>query len=236
MKGKILIADDDVKICALLTDTLKSNNYRVAVVNTTEDAWEAVISDPVHLILLDVEIPLKGGLQFCREIKAKEPYKQIPIIFLTVRDAELDKIAGLNLGADDFITKPFRPKELLARVGVVMRRYTAVRPATLAIKSDSLFIDFDRRIVQADDKDIHLTPKEFELLELLCKNRHRVLSDRYIFDNVWGSHCNSLMSTVYTHMDRLRKKLSSHGVKIKTVPGVGYRFDERVIERRDRRP
>jgi DNA-binding response OmpR family regulator len=228
MKGKILVADDDPKICALLTDILKENSFRVIVAHTTEDAWEQVIAENPQLILLDVEIPLKGGLEFCRQIKERDPFRQIPVIFLTVRDSEIDKVSGLNLGADDFITKPFRHREVIARIHVVLRRNSASRSLPTFIKSDSLFVDFGRRIVQVNNKDIHLTPKEFEILELLCKNRHRVLNDKMIFDQVWGSHCGSLLSTVYTHMDRLRKKLSQHGIKLKTIPGVGYRFDERV--------
>ncbi|OGR83642.1 MAG: hypothetical protein A2902_03110 [Elusimicrobia bacterium RIFCSPLOWO2_01_FULL_64_13] len=228
MKGKILIVDDDPKICDLLTDILRNDHFRVSTAKTTEDAWEKVLSIRPDLILLDVELPLKGGLEFCREIKEKEPTQQIPIIFVTVRDQEIDKVSGLNLGADDFITKPFRPKELIARVNVVLRRYAAMQHPTFnVVKSPILTIDFGRRVVQADQKDVHLTPKEFEILELLFKNRRRVLSDKLIFDHVWGANCNSLISTVYTHIDRLRKKLFPYGVKIKSVPGVGYRFDQR---------
>src|SRR5205807_1793350 len=118
----------------------------------------------------------------------------IPIIFLTVRDKEIDKVSALNLGADDFITKPFRPKELIARVNVVLRRYSTLQNQTMVIRSNSLLIDFNKRLVKASGKDVHLTPKEFDLLELLCKNRHRVLSDRMIFDHVWGSQCNSMLA------------------------------------------
>ena len=110
MKEKILIADDDSKIRSLLSDILRDSNLRVVEARTTEEAWEKITAEKPSLILLDVEIPLKGGLEFCRELKEKDPYQNIPVIFLTVRDSEIDKVTDLNIGADDFITKPFRPR------------------------------------------------------------------------------------------------------------------------------
>ena len=227
MKEKILIADDDPKICSVLSDTLKESGFKTVVAHTTEEAWERLVNENPNLILVDVEIPLRGGLEFCRQVKEKELYQQVPVIFLTVRDQEIDKVSALNLGADDFITKPFRSKELVASIRVVLKRYGNLWPSFI-LQSDSLFIDFDKRIVRINRKNVHLAPKEFEILKLLCKNRHKVLSDRTIFEQVWGANCDSLLSTVYTHIDRLRKKMRSQGAKVRTVPGFGYRFDERI--------
>ncbi len=227
MTPRILVVDDDTKICSLLTDILKENGFKTASAHTTEEAWEKIAQEIPSLLLLDVEVPLKGGLELCREIKQKEATQDIPIIFLTVRDQEIDKVSALNLGGDDFITKPFRPKELVARIRVVLRRYDDSKNP-LVIESSHILIDFDRRVVRIKDKDVHLTPKEFNILEFLCKNRHRVVSDRMIFEAAWGNGSGSLLSTVYTHMDRLRKKLNLYGDMVKTVPGVGYRFDERM--------
>ena len=233
MKPRILIVDDDAKICSLLGDTLVEHSFKVDTAHTTEEAWEAIATAVPDLILLDVEVPMKGGLEFCREMKGKEITQNIPIIFLTVRDQEIDKVSALNLGGDDFITKPFRPKELVARIRVVLRRF-GYNKGSQIVEKGHLAIDFSHRMVQIKEKNIHLTPKEFNVLEFLYKNRHRVVSDRMIFDSIWGSGSRSLMATVYTHIDRLRRKLIGYGLIIKTVPGVGYRFDERMEERRQK--
>ena len=226
-RPKILIVDDDATICSLLSDILKENNFKASVAHTTEEAWDKIAQDVPSLIMLDVEVPLKGGLEFCREMKMKEATLEVPIIFLTVRDQEIDKVSALNLGGDDFITKPFRSKELVARIKVVLRRYDYMR-VPLVIRSDRVLIDFDKRVLRIKGKEVHLTPKEFNILQFLCKNRHKVVSDRMIFEAAWGGGSSSLLSTVYTHMDRLRKKLNVCGDMVKTVPGVGYRFDERL--------
>src|SRR5437868_2981483 len=144
MAPKILIVDDDTKICALLSDILKETNFKIAIAHTTEEAWDRIAVDPPDLLLLDVEVPLKGGLELCRELKQKDATQDIPVIFLTVRDQEIDKVSALNLGGDDFITKPFRPKELVARIKVVLRRFTD-RRSPLVIQSQRILIDFDRR-------------------------------------------------------------------------------------------
>ena len=231
MKPKILIVDDDPKICHLLRDILHENGFKNETAHTTEEAWEFIAAGLPDMILLDVEVPMKGGLAFCREIKDKDLTRDVPIIFLTVKDQEIDKVSALNLGGDDFITKPFRPKELVARIRVVLRRYGTVRSAYI-VEKGPLLIDFSKRMIQIKDKDVHLTPKEFNILEFLYKNRHRVVSDRMIFEAVWGSGSHSLMATVYTHIDRLRKKLGPYGVLVMTVSGVGYRFDERRSDER----
>ncbi len=233
MRSKILIVDDDTKICSLLSDILREGEFETILSHTTEEAWEKIAEEAPDLILLDVEVPMKGGLEFCREIKSKELTQNIPIIFLTVRDQEIDKVSALNLGGDDFITKPFRSKELVARIKVVLRRYNAVRGASL-VQQNGLSIDFDRRVVRHKDAIVHLTPREFGLLEYLYKNRHKVMSDKAIFESLWGSSSGSSIATLYTHMDRLRKKLGVNSSIVKTIAGVGYRFDERSKERRDR--
>jgi DNA-binding response OmpR family regulator len=227
MRGKILIVDDDPKICDLLTDILVEAGFRPVTAQNTEEAWEKVVSENPNLILLDIEVPLKGGLQLCNEIKQNETFRRIPIIFLTVRAKDVDKISALNLGGDDFITKPFNQKELIARINVAFRRSETLAAGSNIIRSTAFMVDFDKRIIMVNQKEVKLTPKEFDLLKLLYVNRHRVLSDREIFQQIWGVHCNSMRSTVYTHINRLRKKLKSHADKIQTIPGTGFRFDER---------
>ena len=227
MNNKILVIDDDPKICELLSDILKENNMQVSVAETTEQGWDKVMQFDPDIILLDVEVPLKGGLEFCRELKETKSYQQIPIIFLTVRGQDIDKVSAFSLGGDDFMTKPFSQKELLARIHVALRRSSLSKMQNSVLKSGSLYIDFDRRIVLINNKEIKLTPKEFDMLKLLYINRHRVVNDRELFDQIWGASNTSLMSTVYTHMNRVRTKLKEHGVKIRTIAGVGFRFDER---------
>jgi len=226
VKQKILIVDDDLKICSLLEDVLLENGFQSDTAHTTEEAWESIAVERPSLILLDVEVPMKGGLQFCREIKIKDSMRNIPVIFLTVKDQEIDKVSALDLGGDDFITKPFRPRELAARIRVVLRRYEGDARSSSVVKKGSLLIDFRKRKVQIKGQEVHLTPKEFEVLEFLQKNHDRVVSDRMIFEAVWGSNSRSLIATVYTHIDRLRKKLGLHGDVVTTVSGMGYRFDE----------
>lgn len=229
---KILVVDDDEKIGLLLTDILSEAGFLVAVAPTTEDAWEKVIHLSPDLILLDLEVPEKGGMQFCREVKEKEPYRGIAVIFITVRDREMDIATGLNLGADDFIVKPFSPNELIARINVSIRRSEQIRKSITQVQSGDLTVDFDKRLVLINSKPVHLTPKEFDLLRVLYMNRNRVMKDKEIFSLVWGTQCDTFSSTVYTHLNRLRKKLGDHGVKIRTIPGSGFRFDERMDGRR----
>jgi DNA-binding response OmpR family regulator len=226
MKQRILIVDDDLKICSLLEDVLLENGFKTDTAHTTEEAWESIAVERPNLILLDVEVPMKGGLQFCREIKIKDSMRNIPVIFLTVKDQEIDKVCALDLGGDDFVTKPFRPKELAARIRVVLRRYEGEERNFRMIKKGSLLIDFSKRKIQIKNQEVHLTPKEFEVLEFLQKNHDRAVSDRMIFEAVWGSNSRSSLATVYTHIDRLRKKLGVYEGFIKTVSGMGYRFDE----------
>jgi two-component system alkaline phosphatase synthesis response regulator PhoP len=227
MNRKVLVVDDDEKICELLTDILREDGLKVSVAHTTEDAWIKVTEVNPDVILLDVEIPLKGGLEFCRQLKGTKTYQQIPILFLTVRGRDMDKVAAFNYGGDDFITKPFSQRELLARVQAALKRASLLRMLSTTLRSGSLLIDFDRRLVLIKNKEVDLSPKEFDILKLLYMNRNRVLSDREIFDQVWGVNSSSMMSTVYTHINRLRKKMKMHAAKIKTISGVGFRFDER---------
>lgn len=229
MAKKVLIVDDDAKICALLGEILKESGYEVEVAYTTEQGWDRVHKLIPDIILLDIEIPLKGGFEFCREIKEQDPFRRIPIIFLTVRDQEMDRVSALNMGADDFILKPFRQKELLARIQVALRRAQPYQPAVVEVQTGTLAINFEKRIVKVNGRTVHVTPKEMDLLKCLIVNRHKVLTDREIFEQVWGVNCNSLISTVYTHINRLRRKLKENGGKIKTIPGVGFRFDERKV-------
>ena len=227
MSRKILVVDDDPKIRELLFDILKENNFQVALAATTEEGWDQVNQFKPDLIILDLEIPLKGGLEFCRELKQSASHVQIPVIFLTVRAQDIDKIIAFSLGGDDFVTKPFSYKELLARIQVALRRSGQMRDNDHILESGTLAIDFDRRSLQISKKEVRLTPKEFEVLRVLYENRHRVVEDKELFETVWGSNSSSLMSTLYTHINRIRSKLQDHGKKVKTISGSGFRFDER---------
>jgi DNA-binding response OmpR family regulator len=182
MPKKVLIVDDDPKICALLGEILRESGYESSVAHTTEQGWDQVHKSIPDVILLDVEIPLKGGFEFCREIKEQDPYRRIPIIFLTVRDQEMDRVSALNIGADDFILKPFRQKELLARIQVALRRAQPYQPAMVEIQTGTLSIHFEKRIVKVAGKIVHITPKEMDLFKCLILNRHRVLIDCEFFE------------------------------------------------------
>lgn len=229
---KILIVDDDPSIREIIRVYLTSESYDIIEAENGEEALE-LVDDDVILIILDIMMPKIDGLEVCHKIRTKY---EMPILFLTAKTTELDKVSGLMSGADDYITKPFNPMELLARVKSHLRRYmtyasfnTQVSDRNRTIQLLDLIIDLDAHIVKKKGMEIPLTKTEFGILELLITNRGRVFSLVQIYEHVWNeqSILNS-ESTVSVHIKRLRKKIETN-VKapeyIKTVWGVGYRVD-----------
>jgi DNA-binding response OmpR family regulator len=176
------------------------------------------------LIVLDLNLPAIGGLEVCRLLRAKSPTKDIPIIMLTARGSESDRVAGLDIGADDYITKPFSLRELSARVRAVLRRGRGELETSAVYQGERLFADFDAVNVRVDGAPIKLTRREFELLKYLIDNRNRVLSRDRLLERVWGYDRVIETRSVDVHVGRLRMKLGAAGHHIETVVGLGYRF------------
>lgn len=222
MNGKtILVVDDEPLIRKLVTDFLKKEGY---ITIEAEDGRKALdlFSDhnDIDLIILDVMLPEYDGWTVCREIRKKS---RVPIIMLTARGEEFDEVFGLDIGADQYIAKPFSPKVLIARVNAVLRR--AVTTDTTTKEFDGLTIDHNARQVVIEGDAIELSPKEYELLAYLTENYGKALSREQILDKVWGYDYYGDLRTVDTHINRLRIKLDSKSDYVHTVRGYGYRFE-----------
>jgi two-component system, OmpR family, phosphate regulon response regulator PhoB len=226
MGGRVLIVEDEPDIRDLLAFHLEREGYHVTRSRTGADALRQVRARPPDLILLDLMLPELGGLDVCRRLRQDPRTASVPIVMLTARGEEVDRIIGLELGADDYIVKPFSPKEVVARVRAVLRRAGA-RDGAAPVVSGRLVIDPDRHTVQVDAAAIELTPKEFDLLRALAEARGRVLSREFLLDRVWGyASAGEIESrTVDVHVRRLRMKLGDEGQRITTVKGVGYRLE-----------
>jgi phosphate regulon transcriptional regulator PhoB len=226
MGGRVLIVEDEPDIRELLAFHLEREGYHVTRSRTGADALRQVRARPPDLILLDLMLPELGGLDVCRRLRQDPRTASVPIVMLTARGEEVDRILGLELGADDYIVKPFSPKEVVARVRAVLRRAGA-RDGAAPVVSGRLVIDPDRHTVQVDAAAIELTPKEFDLLRALAEARGRVLSREFLLDRVWGyASAGEIESrTVDVHVRRLRMKLGDEGQRITTVKGVGYRLE-----------
>ena len=224
-KQKILIVDDDNNIAELISLYLTKECYDTKIVNDGEEAVREFHSFQPNLILLDLMLPGMDGWQVCREIRK---ISTIPIIMLTAKDETFDKVLGLELGADDYMTKPFDPKELIARIKAVMRRtQTAVAPER-ELAFPNLVINMSTYLVTYNGKDIEMPPKEIELLYFLAAHPNKVFTRDQLLEQVWGFDYFGDSRTVDVHIKRIREKLpgsEEYGWQIKTVWSVGYKFE-----------
>ncbi len=224
---KILVVDDDTNICELLRLYLEKEGYVVKIVNDGVSAINAFKQENPDLTLLDIMIPKLDGWQVCREIRAMG---NTPIIMITAKGETFDKVLGLELGADDYIVKPFEPKELIARIKAVLRRFEG-QQAPVEENGDLEFkglkISRETYEVYLDDKKIEMPPKEFELLYFLAKNKNKVYTRDQLLDEIWGYEFFGDSRTVDVHIKRIREKLESENKnwQLKTVWGVGYKFE-----------
>ncbi len=227
MKETILIVEDEKDIVKMLEYNLKKEGFKTLSVSDGEDALDAASSKRPDLIILDLMLPGIDGLEVCKSLKNERKTQSIPIIILTAKAQESDKIVGLELGADDYVTKPFSPRELIARIKAVLRRMKEKDKLPELLKIGDLKIDFSKIVVSIKDKTIELTAKEFELLKTLIEKKGRVLSRDYLLDNIWGfEHAIEIQTrTVDVHIRTLRKKLKSEARRIVTVKNYGYRFE-----------
>jgi len=228
VKEKILIVDDERDILKMLDYNLKKEGFRVISASDGEDAIDSALKERPDLIVLDLMLPGLDGLEVCKTLKKENKTANIPIIMLTAKAQETDKIVGLELGADDYITKPFSPRELVARVKAVLRRAKDKEVLPEILEIGGLSIDFSKIQVSVAGKPIELTSKEFELLRTLIKAKGRVLSRDYLLDNIWGfDHAIEIQTrTVDVHIRTLRKKLKKEAGRIITVKNYGYRFEQ----------
>jgi DNA-binding response OmpR family regulator len=221
-----LIEDDDDLAYTVSYSLKKEGLYEVERYASGLAALDRLVERPPDLILLDLNLPDVDGLALCREIRKHEPTRLVPILMLTARAQERDKLLGFELGADDYVTKPFSIKELLARVAAHLRRVASHETSEDELFEDAhLRIDRPRHAVTADGKEVHLTKKEFDLLWLLVKSRSRVVSRETILTRLWDYSTDVETRTVDVHIRALRRKLGDDAIE--TVVGVGYRFRER---------
>ncbi|MBK9240884.1 MAG: response regulator transcription factor [Acidobacteria bacterium] len=225
---RILVVDDESDIAGLIKHTLeRSGDVEVTIVGTGDAALKSVFDSPPDLMILDLNLPVLSGSEVCRLLRAKPATAQLPIIMLTARTGESDRVSGLDLGADDYITKPFSVRELAARVRAVLRRKQGgAEPPPQVYQMGRLFADFDAVMVSVDGDPVRLTRREFELLKCLVENRNRVLSRDRLLERVWGYDHYVETRSVDVHVGRLRSKLRTVGRQIETVVGLGYRFVE----------
>jgi two-component system alkaline phosphatase synthesis response regulator PhoP len=227
-KAEILIVEDEKDIIKMLEYNLKKEGFRVINTGDGEDALDLALRKYPDLILLDLMLPGIDGLEVCKALKKETKTASIPIIMLTAKSQESDKVVGLELGADDYITKPFSPRELIARIKAVLRRAAEKEKLPEIFQSGDLRINFAEISVSLKDKPIELTAKEFELLKTLLTAKGRVLSREYLLDSIWGyDHAMEIQTrTVDVHIRTLRKKLKSAAKMIVTVKNYGYRFQD----------
>ncbi|MEG0540737.1 MAG: response regulator transcription factor [Angelakisella sp.] len=225
--GKILVADDDKNICELIRLYLEKESYTVVLAHDGESAVERFFAETPDLVLLDIMMPKLDGWQVCREIRKKS---NTPIIMITAKGETFDKVLGLELGADDYVVKPFDTKEIVARIKAVLRRSTAGVAPVNEVKEvtyDKLAVNMTRYELKVDNKVVDTPPKELELLFHLASNPNRVYTRDQLLDEVWGFEYFGDSRTVDVHVKRLREKLEgvSEQWNLKTVWGVGYKFE-----------
>ncbi len=217
----ILVVDDEQSILDLARLYLEKEGYRVATATDGKQALQKHQELHPDLLVLDLMLPELDGLEVCRRIRQSA---STPILMLTARNDDIDKIVGLELGADDYLTKPFNPRELTARIKAILRRIERGQRATRQISVGSLHIDLDRRAVRVEGRPIQLRAKEFDLLSALAQNAGLVLSRERLLEMVWGYDFYGETRTVDVHINHLREKLAPSSVAIETVRGIGYKL------------
>ena len=225
-KEKILAVDDDPDILKLLQYNLEKEGFSVITAANGQEALRLVRSQPPQAIILDLMLPEVDGLEVCRQIKRDESLSGIPILMLTAKGEEVDRVVGFELGADDYITKPFSPRELVLRVKAILKRSSPREEPAKRISLGDLLIDLDRHQVWIGGQEVQLTFIEFGLLSALVGRRGRVQTRDRLLADVWNYDPDVDSRTVDTHIRRLRSKLGKWGEAIETVRGLGYRFRE----------
>ena len=234
MAERILVVDDEIEIANLIEVYLKNENYEILKCYTADVALNYIDTEQIDLAILDIMLPGTDGFEICRYIREAHHY---PVIMLTAKDSEMDKITGLTLGADDYITKPFRPLELLARVKAQLRRYKKYNPALMLQNTDSntmihkdLILNINTHECFLEDQEILLTPTEFSILRILLEHKGNVVNAEDLFHEIWkDEYYNKSNNTITVHIRHLREKLHDemeHPEYIRTVWGLGYKIEK----------
>ncbi len=223
--ARILVVDDEEQIRRALRSVLQARHYTVDLAATAEEGLELTAQHTPELVILDLTLPGMSGLEACRALR---DWYHGPILVLSVRNADEDKIAALDLGADDYLTKPFSTGELLARIRALLRRTSSADTSVGEVSAGDLTVDFARRTVVVRGEQVRLTRTEFDILALLVRNRGRVVTSRMLLENVWGPEYVGDTQTLRVHVSHLRRKIEEPGGvprHILTEPGVGFRFE-----------
>jgi len=222
----ILVVEDDKNILKLIRYNLEKAGFGCYTTITGEDAFDILAREPVGLVVLDIMLPTIDGLEICKRIKQDDRYAYIPIIMLTAKGEEVDKVVGFELGVDDYMVKPFSPRELILRIKAVLKRNKPKNISHDILTAGKIKIDIPRHKITLDGRQIELAPMEFKLLTVLVERKGRVQSRDILLEDVWGVSADVTTRTVDTHIKRLRQRLGRAGRYIETVRGIGYRLKE----------
>lgn len=226
MPKSILIVEDESDIMNLIDWHLRADGHNTLKAGDGSKALELAEEHIPDLVLLDLILPAMDGLEVCKALKRHSKTAAIPVIMLTARGEEVDRIVGFELGADDYIVKPFSPREMILRVRAILRRHDKEPAAASVVKYEDLYIDLDSYRVWVKDEELTLTVTEFNLLMELIQNQGKVRTRDQLLDRVWGYQFDGYARTVDTHIRRLRQKIGPYATAIETVRGIGYRFRE----------
>lgn len=218
----ILVTEDDADILELITYSLESEGFHVHAAKTGMDAISILSDESVDLAILDVMLPDMSGIELCRKIKREERLENIPVLFVTAKDAETDKLIGFKVGADDYLTKPFSPKELVARARALIKRSKGGKDH---FTFNGLEIFFDRHVVEVDEKRVSLTPREFMVLKVLIEGQRKTIARATLLERAWGMESKAGLRSVDVTVTRLREKIKPYEKCIRTVTGFGYQWD-----------
>ena len=226
MSTRVLIVEDEPDLAELVRFHMTKAGFAAEVAHSGREGLEAIRRARPALVVLDLMLPDLSGTDVCREVRADAKLRDLPILMLTARAEEVDRVVGFELGADDYVTKPFSPRELVLRVRSILRRAQGEPAKATVLASGALQLDLERHRCVASGAEVDLTAKEFKLLEVLLSRPGHVMTRQRLLDDVWGSDITVTERTIDTHLKRLREKLGAAGDSIETVRGVGYRLAE----------
>ncbi len=231
MSGLILIVEDETDLIQTLEYNLEREGYQTRSAQLGEEALRLAWLEPVpDLVLLDLMLPDMPGVEVCRKLRGDKRTAKVPVLMLTAKSEEIDRVVGFEVGADDYVTKPFSVRELMLRIRAVLRRVQTTEPEAELVTVGSLRLDIEGHQAWVDEEEVKLTALEFKLLNALLSGRGRVQSRDQLLDVVWGIRADVTTRTVDTHVKRLRQKLGTAGAYIETRRGIGYRFNPKLAE------
>jgi two-component system phosphate regulon response regulator PhoB len=226
MAYRFLVVDDEPDLLELVRLSLVEAGFAVETATTGREALEQIRRSVPDLLVLDLMLPDMAGTEVCRHVRGQPELGHVLVLMLTAKSEEVDRIVGFELGADDYVTKPFSPRELVLRVRALLRRAQGAGSESSLLESEALRLDLDRHRCFVGEEEVGLTAKEFQLLATLMRRPGRVLTRERLLDEIWGSDVTVTTRTIDTHLKRLREKLGERGELIETVRGVGYRFSD----------